>query len=162
LRFRVDEVMREPGAVRTVEATITAVDLDAEHELLVGDVDVVLSLTTIHNGLVAAGHVDVPWATRCRRCLAPVRATTPVAVDELYQRTVTDRDAFAVDGHELDLAPMVRAAVLLELSDERLCRPDCAGLCPSCGTDRNVAPCSCVDATVDDRWAVLDQLEVDP
>ena len=53
---------------------------------------------------------------------------------------------------------MVREEVLLGVPDAPLCRPDCAGLCPTCGADRNVGPCDCDTAVRDERWAALDQL----
>jgi uncharacterized protein len=39
-----------------------------------------------------------------------------------------------------------------------LCRDDCAGICPSCGTDLNSGSCDCVDDTTDPRWAALGEL----
>ena len=39
-----------------------------------------------------------------------------------------------------------------------LCRPDCQGLCPVCGKDRNVDPCQCQVEWVDPRLAVLKTL----
>ena len=37
-----------------------------------------------------------------------------------------------------------------------LCRPDCAGICPSCGTDLNAGSCNCTEEATDPRWAALD------
>ena len=76
-------------------------------------------------------------ADACRRCLRPLDGVVVADVDELYQEHVTDPDAFPIEDGQLDLAPMVRETVLLELADAPLCRHDCAGLCPSCGIDRN-------------------------
>ena len=56
---------------------------------------------------------------------------------------------------------MTRELVLLELPDAPLCRDDCAGICAVCGVDRNVEPCDCDDTVRDERWAVLDQLDLD-
>jgi uncharacterized protein len=41
-----------------------------------------------------------------------------------------------------------------------LCRPDCAGLCPTCGADLNQGPCQCGTAAVDERWSGLAGLAV--
>ena len=49
----------------------------------------------------------------------------------------------AHDGRVLDLTEAVREQVLLALPMVLLCRPDCAGICPRCGTNRNAANCSC-------------------
>jgi uncharacterized protein len=40
-----------------------------------------------------------------------------------------------------------------------VCRPDCAGLCPVCGIDRNVEQCGCDTSRSDDRWSALDDLK---
>ncbi len=57
----------------------------------------------------------------------------------------------------IDLGPLVRDAVVLELPMAPLCRDDCAGLCPQCGANRNEGDCGCV-APRDPRWANLDVL----
>ena len=56
---------------------------------------------------------------------------------------------------------MVREVMLLELDGERVCRDECAGLCPVCGVDRNEATCDCVTEVRDERWAALDGLVVE-
>ena len=48
-----------------------------------------------------------------------------------------DEDAYPIDHDVVDLAPLARDAILLDLPLAPLCRADCAGLCPYCGTDRN-------------------------
>ena len=43
----------------------------------------------------------------------------------------------------IDVRPAVREEVALAASTFPLCREDCAGLCPRCGTDLNTGPCGC-------------------
>jgi len=45
----------------------------------------------------------------------------------------------------------------LEIPLKPLCRPECKGLCPTCGADRNVAPCDCREEG-DERLAKLKSL----
>ena len=156
LRINAVELLRQPGAVRDVNLDVAAAPLDAEHERLTGDIHVELQLTALNDGIDVAGTVSAAWATVCRRCLVDVSGTAVGAVDELYQIDPLDPDAYVIEDGQLDLAPLVRETILLELDNERLCRPDCAGLCPVCGVDRNTTDCSC-DATVrDERWAALE------
>ena len=42
----------------------------------------------------------------------------------------------------LDLDVPVREAAILARPMAPLCRPDCKGLCPVCGADRNAGPCA--------------------
>ena len=92
----------------------------------------------------------------CARCLAEFDRTVEVAVSELVSREPGPDDdyRFEEDLH-LDPEPIVRDAVGLELPFAPLCRPDCQGICPSCGADRNVSPCSCA-APIDPRWRALE------
>jgi uncharacterized protein len=46
-------------------------------------------------------------------------------------------------GTRLDLKPAVREQWLLDASVLPLCRPDCKGLCPTCGAELNEGPCGC-------------------
>ncbi len=156
LRINAVELLRQPGAVRDVTVDIAAAPLDAEHERLVGDIHVELRLTALNDGIDVDGTVSAEWATVCRRCLVDVSGTAVGVVDELYQIEPLDPDAYLIEDGQLDLAPLIRETVLLELETERLCRDDCAGLCPVCGVDRNSAECSCDTSVKDDRWAGLE------
>ena len=48
-----------------------------------------------------------------------------------------------------------REVVLLDSPSTPLCRPDCAGLCPTCGTNLNEGSCDCAPPPADPRWAGL-------
>ena len=156
LRVNAVELLRQPGAVREVIIDVVATPLDAEHERLVGDIHVVLHLTARNDGIDVAGSVSAVWATACRRCLADVSGTAEASIDELYQIEPLDPEAYVIEDGQLDLAPLVRETVLLELDNERVCRDGCAGLCPVCGVDRNIPWCSCETEVRDDRWAALE------
>lgn len=58
-------------------------------------------------------------------------------------------------GEEIDLKTAMQEQVVLALPLKPLCREDCKGLCPHCGTDLNVATCACGGATVSSPFAVL-------
>ena len=156
LRVNAVELLRQPGAVRDVTVDIAAEPLGAEHERLVGDIHVGLRLTARNDGIDVDGTVSADWATVCRRCLADVSGTAVGVVDEVYQIEPLDPDAYLIEDGQLDLAPLVREVVLLELDNERQCRNDCAGLCPVCGVDRNDTDCACDSTVTDDRWAALE------
>lgn len=118
-----------------------------------------LLLESVVEGILASGVVRAPAALRCARCLTEFEAEVSVEVRELF---APDLDAEEADGYplgddELDLAPMVRDAVVLSLPFSPLCRPGCAGLCARCGGNRNLEECSC-GPDIDPRWAALERL----
>jgi uncharacterized protein len=75
---------------------------------------------------------------------------------ERVERSDED-EAYPFDGDELDLEPLVRDAVLLDLPLAPLCSPECRGICPRCGENWNVTTCACPQEG-DPRWAALDAL----
>ena len=58
---------------------------------------------------------------------------------------------------KVDLADLARTAFILGMDTKTLCSEDCKGLCPRCGADLNLGPCSC-EKEVDPRLAVLAKL----
>ena len=161
LRINASELRRQPGSRRRVELSIPPDALDLGDGRVTGDVAVAVDLESTIDGIVVGGTASVGWSDACRRCLRPIEGVAVAHVDELYQDHVTDPDAFPIEGDQLDLAPMTRELVLLALPDAPLCRDDCAGICAVCGNDRNVEPCDCDNTVRDERWAVLDQLDLD-
>lgn len=61
----------------------------------------------------------------------------------------------APDTLYLDLTEDVRQMTMLSVPLKLLCREDCKGLCPQCGTNRNERSCTCKDGNVDPRWERL-------
>lgn len=142
-----------------------------------GPVGLELLLEAVSDGILVRGDVTAELRIPCARCLTPTLHPRRVGLAELHRRTVRGPvgrrgddvdDADAPDDEEyvlvegdtaLDLDRMVRDALVLDVPVRVLCRPDCAGLCPTCGADRNVAPCAHGDRpTGDPRWAALDAL----
>lgn len=161
LRLNARELLRQPGLDKQIDEAFPPADLGVVDERITGDVAVVLVATSNIDGIVVDGTITMPWTAPCRRCLTEVAGLATIDVDEVYQDEVGDDDAFPIEGDQIDLAPVVREYVLLELPDDVLCRDDCAGICPVCGIDRNHGSCECDTTVRDDRWAALDQLRLD-
>ncbi len=121
-------------------------------------VDVVLS--SFPGGIMAAGTVEAPWRGECRRCGGQVEGRVVASVRERFVRDgglLDDEEAYPFSEDVVDLEPMTRDAVLLELPLAPLCSEDCRGLCPECGTNWNLSGCEC-SGPVDPRWSALDRL----
>jgi uncharacterized protein len=112
-------------------------------------------------GIVVVGEIHAPWVGECRRCMGTATGTLEVEVRELFASGAAGADpelSYPYSGDQLDLEPMVRDAVLLELPQVPLCRPDCGGLCPTCGAELNTEECSCGPGAADGRWSALNVL----
>jgi uncharacterized protein len=111
------------------------------------------------NALVAHGTVRATWSGECRRCLGEAHGTVVTDVRELFEAGSDEEETYGLAGDEIDVEPLVRDAVLLDLPLAPLCREACQGLCPVCGANRNEADCGHEPDTRDPRWAALDELK---
>ncbi len=92
----------------------------------------------------------------CRRCLSSTPYQIDVQVNWVFteDQETDDPSAYVVPERAdvLDLSEAIREELILVLEAYVLCREDCRGLCPSCGTDLNTNSCDCRPPS-DLRWA---------
>jgi uncharacterized protein len=97
-----------------------------------------------------SGALEMP----CARCLEPARLPieTPLLVTFVSNDANDagldddDPDVIVFAGPEIDLGEELRDEILLAIPVSPLCSPDCRGLCPVCGGNRNTSPCDCEES----------------
>ena len=62
-----------------------------------------------------AARSPAAWSAACSRCLEPVTGEISVHVDELFERHPLEGETYQLDDDVIDLEPLVRDALLLEL-----------------------------------------------
>jgi uncharacterized protein len=103
----------------------------------------------------------------CARCVEPVEVPLasdfdlifrPVGVDAGTSERSISAPETEIGYYQQDsllLEDVLREQVLLSLPVRTLCKPDCKGLCPRCGKNRNLEGCSCEEGSSDPRWEAL-------
>jgi len=118
-----------------------------------------IRLSRTAEGILVQGQLQVGIEDECYRCLDPVTVNVTVDVEELYSYPTPEAGEFSLhDDGILDLAPLLRAEVLIEATHGVLCKPDCKGLCPECGANWNHTTCTCAEEQIDPRMAQLKHL----
>lgn len=105
--------------------------------------------------------VNFDYSRPCDRCTADT--TKNMSLTFLHNLVVSlsggnNDDYIETPDYKLDLDELLRADILLELPGRHLCRDDCKGLCPKCGTDLNMSDCDCDKRQIDPRLEVLKKL----
>jgi DUF177 domain-containing protein len=113
------------------------------------------------------GDFSASFEMACARCLESVAQKLDRKFDLLYRPLGTDagREELSVTAAEAEvgyyqgdgllLEDALREQVLLAAPVKIICREDCKGLCPHCGANLNLEPCSCAEPMEDPRWAAL-------
>ena len=109
----------------------------------------------------------------CSRCLEAFSWPVDATFDLRYQprtanagegeREVEEDDLTTAfyENDEIDLGQLMREQFYLSLPMKPLCRDDCKGLCPQCGTNLNRGTCDCKREWADPRLAALRVLKTD-
>ena len=158
LRIDLVEIRRKLATRRSFQREATMEGLVVGSTFVPEDepVSVELDLESVSNGVMVHGMIRAPWEGECRRCLETVRGGVEVEVRELFSDNGDPDEIYPIDGDEIDLRPMVRDAIVLNLPLAPLCRPDCLGPDP----DRYPALVE-GDGPADRRWAGLSELRFD-
>ena len=147
----------------TGEATCVPFDymLDLDDPQVEGPVHVTGQAVSQPEGVSLMVTADFTHSVSCDRCAELVKSGKQYhfnheLVQELHSE---DNESYVlVEEQELDLDELVRADILLELPTKNLCKPDCKGLCPKCGTNLNSGSCECDTRQIDSRLEILKQL----
>jgi uncharacterized protein len=119
--------------------------------------DVVIE--SFDGGVAVAGKLSSVWEGECRRCMAPLDGELVTDVRELFRRGGgEDEGTYPMVAEQVNIREMVNDALFVALPLLPLCREDCRGICPRCGTDLNVEPCGCDEIHLDPRWSGLQVL----
>jgi uncharacterized protein len=177
MEFKVSELEREPIEF-DLELAPGSVDFGEEAEQ-VGDLATAGRAEVIHEHrgpkeIVAdirlRGNFDGKFQVPCARCVEPVEIPLkgdfdlifrPVGADsDMPERAITapETEIGYYQKDSLLLEDVLREQVLLSLPVRTLCKPDCMGLCPRCGQNRNNQPCNCDETPADPRWEALAEL----
>jgi uncharacterized protein len=170
---------RRAGAMNTVTTTVPApAGLGIEVIGVPEGSPIALDLRfeSVVEGVLVTGTASMEAVGECVRCLREVTVPIEVDVQELFVHDASpasgyddDEEVSLLQGDLVDLEPVIRDDVVLDLPFQPLCTPDCSGLCPICGARLDDDPGHHHDAAVDPRWSALgaltpgsDSAEVEP
>ena len=127
------------------------------------DVELDLRLEAVVEGVLVTGTATVQLVGECVRCLTEVTDEMSFDLQELFFHPgrEVDEDEPLVEDELVNLEPVLRDVVVMDLPFAPLCREDCAGLCPECGADLNEDPEHEHELDVDPRWSKLVDLDVE-
>lgn len=157
LRFDVAQIVDRPGQRRTVAGSID-VDISIGESRIQGPVEVEAVLEGMDQGVLARFRSTATARLVCTRCLTEWDAEIQSEATQVFEPE-PDEDGYGLEADDtIDLSGPVRDEIALAVPLRPLCREDCAGLCPTCGTDLNRDPCGGHEETSSSPFAALQGL----
>lgn len=118
-------------------------------------------VTNTGEGFLVEAELLFDYQANCNRCLEPFQTTQKIAMKEEFiadYQAGEDGTAFGFHGDIIDLENCINEQVVLALPMKFLCRLDCRGFCPVCGTNLNQKECQCSEQKLDPRFEKLKSL----
>ncbi|MGB3480908.1 MAG: DUF177 domain-containing protein [Mycobacterium sp.] len=165
LALDVARLGRRPGSMLAVAETVPSPSRIGVDMLAISQgtpVELDLNLQSVSEGVLVTGTVTAPTDGECARCLSPFSDTITIELTELFAYPESTTEATTEEdeiGHVIDdivdLEQSIVDAVVLQLPLSPVCRPDCPGLCQSCGVPLATAEPDHHHDVIDPRWAKL-------
>ena len=132
-----------------------------------GGISYMIELSNTGGGVLLRGLARGSGMAECARCLEEAAFDVEGGVEGYFILNPSEQElefsddefnAMPPDG-VIDLDAPIIAAIIYELPQVLLCKPDCAGLCANCGANLNMESCDC-DSKLnpDSPFAVLKDL----
>jgi len=143
LQINVGFLLNQPiGTSRDIHFDLAELSLSSDLE--VKDFNGLVRITRTPQGMLVQGDFNSMIQLECVRCLEESPQPLSVEFSELYafkSKSATESNLILPEDGKINLTPLVREYMLLEIPISPLCKPDCLGLCIICGTNLNEGLC---------------------
>ena len=160
MRFKINEIddggLPVNVSVTTAWLTSACPDLDARPGA--GGLAFKGQITPAGDDYLLRGELVGDLEMACARCLEPAQVHVEVPMTVTFvaagnedldeeEEDGADPDVVPFKGGEIDLSDELRDELVLAVPLNPLCDEQCRGLCPLCGGNRNLVPCTHAAAT---------------
>ena len=124
-----------------------------------------------HQGVLVRARLETQVWLNCSRCVRVFEHSFVLTMEEESFPTIDpetgrktkpleedEGEIYLDDQHVLDMTEVVRQYVLTGVPIKPLCRKECRGLCPECGTNLNEEKCECEAVPMDPQWGPSGEL----
>lgn len=159
--LNVKNALKNPGEVFELECDVEFPEEDFQGRVIYNRAaHFVGSFASIGGNIELKGEVNASLKLVCSRCLEEFDQDVSCNVDECFAHEPTD-DMLPISAADtVDVGECIHSSILMSLELLRICSPECKGLCPVCGVNRNEVSCSCSQSKPekDNPFAVLQGL----
>ncbi len=127
-------------------------------------VSVDATFTVLYEGISLAAKVSADLIYICDRCGEEFPGSLKFEFEEFLKKEASPQsaddcnpDVILFSGSSVELDEIVYKNIFMNIPTKKLCKPECKGLCPSCGKNLNKGDCGCTVSETDPRFDVLDK-----
>ncbi len=143
LRINVGFLIHQPvGTTRDIHFDFDQIHLQPDLDL--NELHGITRVGKTPQGILVQGKFEGSVQSECVRCLTVFGQPLRTEFQELFAfntRSTAESELILPEDGNINLEPLLREYLLVEVPIRPICREDCMGLCPVCGENLNVAAC---------------------
>jgi uncharacterized protein len=128
----------------------------------IGNINLLVEMDKAHSQIVLNCDVKVQAEFECDRCgeLYKTVLTNHFQLTYLFSKEIQKADTINLyyispESDKIEIKEDVKEYLLLTEPMKRLCRENCKGLCPKCGTNLNYETCNCKEEVQENVFSSL-------
>ena len=153
----VTDLLGHTGARRR-EVMTGPLEIELDQLSSIGEATADVMVEAIADGLIVRGSVSADAVVRCNRCVVDIPMHAEGTVTQAYGIEGDDEILPLPTDGLIDLTDVLHDELSLAVPLAPVCKDDCQGLCPTCGTDLNTDPCGGHPEESSSPFAVLGDL----
>ncbi|AHF07616.1 YceD family protein [Desulfitobacterium metallireducens] len=166
MKVNVAQVRRNENGIAhfDLEEDFSAYESELNGLSFAAPVRVQLQVTNLGKSLLVLGKVQTKFKTQCGCCLDDIIYPLELSYEDEWvyggmamAEEEQSESAFIFEKDEIEINERIFEQIVLALPMRFICSPECQGLCPVCGVNRNHTSCECVLEQTDPRLAALAQ-----
>ena len=161
MRIDVSEILKLDGASLDIEYDGPVEDEEinsiADDLISFGPVSFKGKMVNVGGVLKLEGSLKADYTAVCYRCRRKTERHMKLGIKEDFINASEnpDDEAYTYEGKYIDLSRVLKDNIILNLPMKQVCKPECKGLCPKCGTDLNEKECDCREDYINPHMEVL-------
>ena len=165
MNINISEILSNPSAIEnfTVEPSFEVLELKRNSYPVAHKEPFILNVQKEAGKIHLKGNTVIDLFIPCDRCLTDVRNHFEIDIDcfvvpNKESDGLEDDEQSFMDGCILDVDKLISNEIVVALPTKVLCKEDCKGLCPICGSNLNHGDCGCDRHVADPRMAAIQDI----
>jgi len=162
MKIKLSNISNNENKFNSIDSSAT---IDVKN--LIGNIHTKILVYKLNERFIARGNIKYSLELTCDVCLEKYNAdfnkdfNLVIIPENLFDKNNIINDEFIIlknNSIEIDFNDFIKETIQISIPIKQKCKPDCKGLCPICGKNKNYYECSHKFINIDPRFEKLKEI----
>ena len=142
MKVKISELLKISG--KSIDINFDDIKIDLENVNINEKIKFVGRVESKEKVLLLTGHITFRYEAVCDRCLEGIEKEVDISISEFAKEYSGNEEEYYYKAGVIDISKPIEDNIILNLPVKHLCREECKGLCPVCGSNvEKFGDCNC-------------------